>query len=81
MQLCDKIQALREANIQVVDLKTDNILIGDNNDVKIIDLGMARFVGQKKVFQLDAEETMKKCPHMAPELFYEHKAHAVSQFS
>ena len=78
MQLCDKIQALREANIQVVDLKTDNILIGDHNDVKIIDLGMARFIGQTKVYQIDAEEAMKKCPHMAPELFYENKAHAVS---
>ena len=78
MQLCDQIQALREANIQVVDLKTDNILIGDDNDVKIIDLGMARFIGQSKVYQMDAEVVMKTCPHMAPELFYEHKAHAVS---
>ena len=81
MQLCDQIQALRDANIQVVDLKTDNVLLGDNNDVRIIDLGMARFVGQTRVYGIDAEEARKLCPHMAPELFYENKAHAVSKFS
>ena len=78
LQLCDQIQALREANIQVIDLKTDNVLLGDNNDVRIIDLGMARFVGTSKIYPIDAEEARKQCPHMAPELFSEHKAHAVS---
>ena len=65
-------QAIRNLDCQIVDMKPNNILLGRDLLPKIIDLGMAAKIG-KDVHYTDLTDYY----YMAPEL--EHKIHSVSQ--
>ena len=81
LQLCDHAKMLRDLNIQLNDIKADNVLLDGNNGIIMIDLGNARYVGETAPmgFTGTPEEAIKACRHVAPELFLTSKVHAVSQ--
>lgn len=45
-QILRALKFIHSANIMHRDLKPRNILIDDNNDLKICDFGLSRFTGQ-----------------------------------
>ena len=68
-------------NIQLNDIKADNVLLDEENRVRMIDLGNAQYVGETTLmgFYGTPEEAIMEYSHVAPEMFLTYKVNAVSQ--
>jgi tetratricopeptide (TPR) repeat protein/tRNA A-37 threonylcarbamoyl transferase component Bud32 len=65
IQLCDGLGAAHEKNIVHRDLKPDNIIVLSNGLVKILDFGLAKFLGQTKL--TTEGTTLGTIAYMSPE--------------
>ena len=79
LQICARLKALGNLKLQVLDLKPGNIMVNDG-DVKIIDLGIARFVGDRCDWGFtNPNQILRQQPYMAPETIFDLEIHAVSE--
>lgn len=66
VKLCRAVHALHRQRVVHRDIKTDNILLGEGGDLRLLDLGVARL----KAWDEDAGAPIPGTPsYMAPELF------------
>ena len=69
------VAALHRAGVTHRDVKPQNIMLLDNGDVKLIDLGIARL---PRIEEADEAATPGTIDYMAPELFRENRGDALS---
>ena len=67
LQICNGLKEIHKANIIHRDLKPGNILINDNNDIKIVDFGKSKKVAKNKnsTYTINGKATFE---YMAPEI-------------
>ena len=67
LQICNGLKEIHKANIIHRDLKPGNILINDNNDIKIIDFGISKELAMNKnsTYTINGKATFE---YMAPEI-------------
>jgi eukaryotic-like serine/threonine-protein kinase len=78
LQLLDGLTYLHRRGIVHRDLKPDNVLIGEDNIVKILDFGMAQGGYSRSISSGDANVIAGTLAYMAPEIFGENPATILS---
>jgi serine/threonine protein kinase len=68
-QFISGVHHLHQSKVCHLDLSLENILLNDQDQVKICDFGMARVVDDQKPFQAEPRNKPGKLGYMSPEIF------------